>query len=468
MTTILPKKGEIVSLTIESLAFGGMGVAHIGEMVVFVKNAIPGQEVEARILKKRSSYLEAKSLSVISDSSLSVPVNCAHFKYCGGCTFQNLSYEIQLTEKESQVRDIYRRIGGFIDVQIEPIVGCSETFHYRNKMEFTFSNHRFITELDEDLPRDYVLGAHTPGKYDKILNIDQCLLQLDVCNDILQLVKARVRELDIAPYDIMNHTGFMRYLIIRTSEVNDEIMVNLVTASESPVKLQPLVDELIQRFPSIISIVNNITSRKSGVSVGEKETILFGRDYLADRIGELQFHISANSFFQTNTRQAATLYDIVRDHCGLTGEETVYDLFCGAGSISLYVASAAKEVLGFELVPSAIRDAWQNAELNGVENVRFFEGNLMDMFRDSPELSQLPLPDVLIIDPPRAGLHPNTVKDVLTQSPRRIVYVSCNPSTQARDVRLLCDEGYTLDKIIPVDMFPHTPHIETVAVLTRN
>ncbi|MFQ6609262.1 MAG: 23S rRNA (uracil(1939)-C(5))-methyltransferase RlmD [Fidelibacterota bacterium] len=468
MTLKFPKKGEIVSLKIEALAFGGMGISHIGEMVVFVKNAIPGQVVNARILKKRSSYLEAKRISVDAESPHFVAPACDHFEYCGGCTFQNLAYPQQLSAKAAQVNDIYQRIGGFPEVRIDPIVGCDEIFNYRNKMEFTFSNRRFITEADEDLPRDFALGAHTAGKFDKILNIDECRLQHPVCNDILQYVKLRVRELGLAPYDIVNHIGFMRYLVLRTGSKTGEIMVNLVTASESPVKLQPLVDELIQRFPSIVSIVNNITSRKSGVSVGEKETILFGRDYLTDNIGELQFHISANSFFQTNTRQAATLYEIVRHHCGLTGKETVYDLFCGAGSISLFVASSAKEVLGFELVPSAIRDARQNAELNGIENVRFFEGNLMDMFRDSPELSQLPLPDVLIIDPPRAGLHPHTVKDILTQSPRRIVYVSCNPSTQVRDVRLLCDEGYTLDKIIPVDMFPHTPHIETVAILTKD
>ncbi len=468
MTIKLPKKGEIVSLDIESLAFGGMGVAHMGDLIVFVQNAIPGQRVTARILKKRSSYLQAKRMAVEIESTDFQSPPCTHFEYCGGCTFQNLTYSVQLTAKAGQVKDIFQRIGGFREVQIEPIVGCEEVFHYRNKMEFTFSNRRFVTGLDEDLPRDYVLGAHTTGKFDKILNIDQCWLQPQICNDILITVKRKVRELGLPPYDILHHTGLMRFLIIRTSEATGEVMVNLVTTEDAREKLRPLVDELTSAFPAIVSIVNNITTRKSDVSTGEKEIVLSGRDHLIDTIGNLTFRISANSFFQTNTRQALTLYKIVRDHCQLSGSETVFDLYCGAGSISLFVASRAKEVLGFELVPSAIRDALENTELNTIHNVHFIEGDLMEIFRKSPDISKLPSPDVLIIDPPRAGLHPHTLTDILTLAPQRIVYVSCNPSTQARDVKLLCEGGYTLGKIIPVDMFPHTPHIETVAILTQD
>ena len=463
---VVPKKGTDIELNIESLAFGGMGVSRIGEMIVFVKNAIPGQTVLARITKKRSSFLEARMLEIIEESSLAVDVKCEHFKDCGGCTFQNLDYAEQLAAKEIQVKDTFRRIGGFKDVSVDPILGCEEIFHYRNKMEFTFSNRRWLTEGEsEDASADFALGLHVPGRYDKILNINECHIQSKDSNKILELVKEMTIELGLVPYDIKAHTGFMRHLMIKHGGASDEIMVNIVTSRNEYEKLQPIVDRLTKEFPNIVSIVNNITARRAGVSTGEEQLVLFGKDTINDKLGDYEYMISADSFFQTNTHQAKRLYDIIQEEAALTKDDVLYDLFCGTGSISIYLAKYAKTVYGFELVMSAVQDAIQNAHSNGIKNAWFFGGDLMNLFKTNIEAQQIELPDVMVVDPPRAGLHPNTINDIIEKAPKRLVYVSCNPSTQARDLKVLCENRFELIKLRPVDMFPHTPHVENIATL---
>ncbi|MBT6870410.1 MAG: 23S rRNA (uracil(1939)-C(5))-methyltransferase RlmD [Candidatus Marinimicrobia bacterium] len=465
-TTAIPKKGTDIELSIESLAFGGMGVSRIGDMIVFVKNAIPGQTVLARITKKRASFLEARTLEIIEESSLAVDVKCEHFKDCGGCTFQNLDYAEQLAAKEVQVKDTFRRIGGFKDVTVEPILGCEEIFHYRNKMEFTFSNRRWLTEGEsEDASADFALGLHVPGRYDKILNINECHIQSKDSNRILEILKEMTVDLKLAPYDIKAHTGFMRHLMIRHGGSTDEIMVNIVTSRDEHEKLQSIVDRLTEEFPNIVSIVNNITSRRAGVSTGDQQILLFGKDTINDKLGDYEYMISADSFFQTNTHQAKRLYDIIKEEAALTRDDVLYDLFCGTGSISIYLAKSAKIVYGFELVMSAVQDAIQNAHSNGIKNAWFFGGDLMNLFKTNIEAQQIELPDVMVVDPPRAGLHPNTINDIIEKAPKRLVYVSCNPSTQARDLKVLCENGFELTKLRPVDMFPHTPHVENVATL---
>jgi 23S rRNA (uracil1939-C5)-methyltransferase len=468
MESIKPKKGQTLNLKIESLAFGGMGVARIDGHVIFVKNSLPGQEVSVMVIKRKKNYLEARVTAIINESPFSVPIRCDHFKYCGGCTFQNLDYSQQLIQKQSQVADVMRRLGRFENAEIATIVGCDRKFHYRNKMEYTFSNRRFITELDEDLPRDFVLGQHTPGKFDKILNIDECHLQESECSAILQTVKKTAYENNIEPYDILKHTGFLRYMIIRNSFSSGEIMVNLVTSFEEPVLLDPIVDILMEKFPLVTSIINNINSRKGGTSQGEKEIVLFGKPFITESIGRFKFEISANSFFQTNPIQAEKLYEMIREDCELTGSETVYDLYCGTGTIGIFLAESAKEVIGIELVKSAVMNARENARLNDITNIQFFEGDLMTYFNNQDDINTLSNPDVLVIDPPRSGMHPRTVTDVMDMAPDRIVYVSCNPSTQARDLQLLCAEKYKLLRCRPVDMFPHTPHIENISVLVKS
>jgi len=464
--TVPIKKGVDVDLNIESLAFGGMGVAHFNEIVTFVKNAIPGQKVTARITKKRSSYLEARSLEVLSESPYFIDVTCEHFSDCGGCTFQNLDYTQQTMAKEMQVKDIFRRIGGFPDAECASIVTCDETFHYRNKMEFTFSNQEFVPESEKERkPSSFALGLHAPGRWDKILDINNCHIQAPIANEILKTIKAITK--DLKPYNMQEHTGFLRNIMIRVGAHTDEVMINIVTSREDQKALNPIVESLIEKFPPITSIVNNITTRKAGVSMGEHQVLLHGNEYILEKLGEYQFMISADSFFQTNTVQAEKLFEIVLEESKLTGKEIVYDMFCGIGSISLYLSKYAKMVYGFELIMSAVQDAMQNAVHNKVNNAWFFAGNLENLFRENPEAKDLEMPDVIIVDPPRAGLHQKTVEDVLEKSPKRIVYVSCNPATQARDVALLCNEDYKLKRLRPIDMFPHTPHVENVATLVR-
>ena len=460
------KKGVDVELDIESLAFGGMGVARLNDMVTFVKNAIPGQKVNARITKKRSSYLEARSLEVLHESPHFVEIKCEHFADCGGCTFQNLDYEQQIAAKETQVTDTFHRIGKFSDFHTNSIVGCDDVFHYRNKMEFTFSNMEYLPEdRKEEVPSDFVIGLHAPGRWDKILNINVCHIQHPIANEILQTIKDLTGHL--APYNIREHQGLLRNVIIRVGFNTDEIMVNFVTSREEADTLLSITETLVSKFPQITSVVNNITTRKAGVSTGEHQILLHGEETMLEKLGEYEFMISADSFFQTNTKQAERLYEIVLEEAVLTGKEIVYDLFCGTGSISLFISKHAKMVYGFELAPSSIQDAMQNAARNNVKNTWFFPGDLKDIFNISQEVKDLENPDVMIIDPPRAGLHPDTISSILNKAPQRIIYVSCNPATQARDVELLCREEYKLFKLRPVDMFPHTPHVENIATLIR-
>jgi len=460
------KKGQDIELDIRSLAFGGLGVSKFNDIVTFVKNAIPGQKVNARVVKKRSSYLEARVVEVLVESPFYNDAKCGHFDDCGGCTFQNLKYKKQILEKEIQVKDLFDRIGGLSNIKIEKIIECDEVFHYRNKMEFTFSNFEYIPENEKNRKgKDFVLGLHAPGRWDKILDIDNCFIQDPLANQILSVIKLVTNKME--PYNIREHTGFLRNVIIRMAKNTSDIMVNIVTSFDHRKSLVPVVDALISKFPSITSIINNITSRKAGISMGEKQILLYGNEYIIDKLGQYKFMISADSFFQTNTIQAEKLYDIILEESNLTGNEIVYDLFCGTGSISLYVAKFAKMVYGFEVVPSAIEDAMQNAILNNVKNSWFFLGNLESLLRENPEVKTLDLPDVVIIDPPRAGIHNNTIKDILNKMPKRIVYVSCNPSTQARDVSIFCKNNYIIKKIRPLDMFPHTPHIENIVTLIK-
>ena len=461
------KKGTDVELNIQSLAFGGMGIAYLNDMVTFVKNAIPGQKVNARITKKRSSYLEARCLNVISESPFYTDAKCKHFYDCGGCTFQNLEYSKQVHAKELQVKDIFNRIGGFNEINCAPIVACDKIFHYRNKMEFTFSNREYIPENEKNRePKKSVLGLHAPGRWDKVLDISTCYIQSKIANEILCIIKEYSNHFEA--YDLKLHTGYLRNVVIRIGQNTNELMVNFITSREDSNVLKPLIKILIQKFPNISSIVNNITSRKSGTTYGEKQIILYGKEYFLDSLGDYEFMISADSFFQTNTQQAKKLYDIILEESNLTGDEIVYDLFCGTGSIAIYISKFAKMVYGFELLMPAIQNAMQNAIRNKVDNVSFFVGDLQNLFQENQEAKALQLPDVIIVDPPRAGLHIKTINAIIEKSPCRIVYVSCNPSTQARDVKIFCENGYKLIKLRPVDMFPHTPHIENISTLVKD
>tara|TARA_B100000029_G_scaffold365405_1_gene358693 strand:+ start:21 stop:1031 length:1011 start_codon:yes stop_codon:yes gene_type:complete len=336
-------------------------------------------------------------------------------------------------------------------------------------MEFTFSKFEWIPEgkNEQEIP-GFALGLHVPKRWDKILNINECHIQDFVANEVLQFIKRSVIHLKLEAYDLKEHKGYLRHLVIRKGIKTGQIMVNFVTSKKNIKLLEPIVKELRNRFPSIVSIVNNISTRKAGVAVGEEQILLSGQNFIIDKIGEYNFKISSNSFFQTNTLQAEKLYDIILEEASLGKQDIVYDLCCGIGTISIYLSKYAKKVYGFEIIPSAIQDAKENAKINNIKNTYFFEGDISTIFSDYKDIERLAAADVIIIDPPRPGIPSKTIKYLNQISPRKIIYVSCNPSTQARDIKELCKEEYRLLKLQPVDMFPHTPHIENVATLIKN
>ena len=462
------KKGEILELEIESLAYGGKGIAKVNDFVIFVKNAIPGQKVKALVYKKRSGFAEARPMEVLRESSDYTKPVCEHFDFCGGCTFQQLGYHKQLDQKVQQVKDAYKRLAGIEEVKIDRVVQADNIYNYRNKMEFTFSNRRWVLPgEDEDVKKDFALGLHIPGRFDKILDIRECHIQPKLGNAILNFIRNKAMKLKLKPYDAKTHIGFLRHLVLRFGVNTDKLMVNIVTSYENTELLFPLVNSLVKEFPQITTVLNNINTRKADIAFGEYEIILHGEPMITDKIGELEFEISANSFFQTNTVQAEKLYQAVLDGANLTGEEIIFDLYCGTGSITLFLAQQAKAVYGFEVIASAVEDAQQNAVLNDIGNVHFYKANLDTYFKNKNNFKELPDSDVIIVDPPRAGMHEDIVKYLPKFDAKRIIYVSCNPTTQARDIRILLDKEYRLIKTSIVDMFPHTPHIETVSVLEK-
>jgi len=460
------RKGDNVELHIESLAFGGLGVAKHNEQVIFVRGAIPGQTVIVAITRKKKTYLEGLALETITESPNYLNPECSHFKYCGGCVHQNYIYSEQLNEKQTQVENIFTRMGGYSNIEINPIIGCENIWNYRNKMEFTFSsNIWYENSSSPNMP--LALGLHIPKRFDKILDISECHIQDKECNEILNDAKMLAIELGLSTWDVRKHIGFLRNLVIRKGYNTNEIMVNIVTSEFHEMKLLPIVQSLSGRYPNIKSIVNNVTSRHAGTTQGQSEHLLFGESIIHEKLENFTFEISANSFFQTNTVQAEKLYQLIKDECNLSGDEVVYDLFCGTGSISIFISENAKHVFGFELVESAVKDAERNTKLNGINNCSFHSGDLMDVFQKNDDLSELPKPNVMVIDPPRSGMHPKTVQQVLEQSPERIVYVSCNPSTQVRDIKFFTEDSYKIKKVQPIDMFPHTPHVENIVTLEK-
>ena len=463
------KRGVDLELQIESLAYGGMGLARKDDFVIFVKGGIPGQKVNARIYKKKKGYAEARVQHVLKESPNAVEAPCNHFGTCGGCKIQNLSYEEQLKEKTQQVEDAFRRLGGFLDFKLDNVVGADPIFHYRNKMEFTFSPHRWVLDTEpEDVDKSFAVGLHIPGRYDKILDINKCHIQPELGNKILNVAReVCLAHPELKPYDSKTHIGFLRFLMLRFGVNTNQLMVNLVTAYDDINKLSPLIDALLDQVPEITSMVNNVNTRKADVAFGEFETLVFGEPYIQETIGDLTFEISANSFFQTNTIQGKQLYDEVVKAAGLTGEEIVFDLYCGTGTIGLYLSKQAKEVYGFEVIRSALEDAEKNADRNKITNAQFLKANLDTFFKSGQLPRRIPKPAVVIVDPPRAGMHPDMTQYLHKLNAEKIVYVSCNPTTQARDAKVLVENGYTISSAVMVDMFPHTPHIETVLLFSK-
>ena len=455
------KKGDTLSLNIDSLAYGGRGVARHDHCVIFVDKALPYQEVSAFIYKKRRGYGEARILEILKESEKSTDPVCEHFLHCGGCAHQHLDYTEQIEQKRKQVEDIFSRQAGIKNFQVSALIPAEEIYHYRNKMEFTFSSRRWIlSDEKKDAESDFALGLHIPRRWDKILNINTCHIQQVVGNEIVNFVREESKKLGLKPYDQKTHNGFLRHLVLRFGIHTGDIMVNIVTSYEKTELLVPLVDSLISRFPEITSILNNVNRSKADTAYGEWENTLYGASCIEEKIDDLTFEISSNSFFQTNTRQAEKLYAEILKEAKLTGKEIVFDLYCGTGTMALYLARQAKEVIGFEVVGVAVEDAIRNSVRNGIGNVQFVRTNLEKYRPDN----SLPVPDVVVVDPPRAGLQGSAVKSILSFGAKRIIYVSCNPSTQARDTLAFKQGGYELKSMVIIDMFPHTPHVETIGV----
>jgi 23S rRNA (uracil1939-C5)-methyltransferase len=457
-------KGQTLELDITDIAFGGRGLTRIDGLAVFVDQAVPGDRVLARVYRKKKNYAEAKALKILNPSCQRVTAPCPYSGYCGGCKWQFLDYATQLRYKQQHVNEALIHIGAIHDVPVHPTLPSELIFGYRNKMEFSCATRRWVLpqEMDrDDIQRDKAIGLHVPGTFDKVMDIETCLLQPARGNDLLQEVRAFIQASALPVYNLRTHEGFWRFIVIRHSAALDQWLVNLVTAFENQDHLMPLARRLQEKFANVVGVVNNITARKSGVAIGEKEIILTGQAGLVDRVGPFEFELSANSFFQTNSQGASVLYDTVRRFVGLTGRESVLDLYCGTGTIAIYLASMAKQVVGIEMVGSSVQDAQNNCRRNNIDNCRFVQGDIRAM------LPQINLnPDLLVIDPPRAGMHPDVVKQVLALEPPTMVYVSCNPSTLARDLAIL-KERYAVEEVQPVDMFPHTFHIESVARLRR-
>lgn len=446
----------------------GKAIAKVDDVIVFVPHAIPGDVVDVQVTKKRKRFREGRVVKYHQYSSDRVVAFCEHFGICGGCKWQSLPYEKQLFYKQKQVLDQLTRIGKIDLPEITPILGSNKTTFYRNKLEFTFSNRRYLMQEEVDaggeISQSNALGFHVPGLFDKVVDIDKCWLQSDLSNRI----KNAIREYSLANaldfFDIREQQGFLRTMIVRTSSTG-EVMLILTFFREEKEKREALLQMLADEFPQITSLMYVINEKGNDTITDQNVLVFKGNDHIFEEMEGLKFKIGPKSFYQTNSDQAYELYKTTRDFAQLTGQENVYDLYTGTGTIANFIAHSAKKVIGIEYVPEAIEDAIENSKLNNIENTLFYAGDMKKVL--TPEFfSEHGQPEVVISDPPRAGMDAGVVETLLNVAPKKIVYVSCNPATQARDLEML-DVKYKVTKVQPVDMFPHTHHVENVVLLER-
>ena len=461
----IPQEKKFVSgLEIIDIAEEGKGVAKQDNLVYFIERAVPGDVVDVELMRKKKSFVEGKVTSVVKPSEYRVDPFCEHFGVCGGCKWQHMSYDAQLKFKEQYVGNQLSRIGK-VDVSgMEPILGSEGTKYYRNKLEFTFSNKRWLTDLDDVQPGDSMdaLGFHVPGRFDKILAIDHCYLQQDPSNALRNEVFEFAQANGLSFYDLKFHEGALRNLIIRTSSTG-EVMVIVVFAYPEEGQVDLLMSFIQERFPDLTSLLYIINQKRNDTIFDQEIEVYAGRDFIYEEMEGLKFKVGPKSFYQTNSLQAYELYKITREFADLKGDELVYDLYTGAGTIANFVAKSAREVVGVEYVPTAIEDAKINSAINEIANTKFYAGDMKDVLT-AEFVAQHGKPDVVITDPPRAGMHADVVNRILEMESDRVVYVSCNAATQARDLDML-QEKYTVERIKPVDMFPHTQHVENVVLL---
>ena len=453
-------------VTITDVAAEGKAIAKVDDMVIFTQYAVPGDVVDLQIFKKKKNYMEGRVIKFHSYSEKRCEAACEHYGTCGGCKWQILPYEEQIRYKQKQVVDNLTRLGHIELPEITPILGSEKTYYYRNKLEYTFSNRKWLTM--EDMQKEHKpeelngVGFHIPGMFDKVLDINKCWLQDDISNQIRNEIRRYAQEKGLTFFDLRNQEGFLRTLMIRTTSTG-ELMVVVVFFHEDEAERVALLQHLADMFPQITALLYVINSKCNDTITDQEIHCFKGEEAIYEEMEGLRFKIGPKSFYQTNSEQAYELYKVARNFAELTGEELVYDLYTGTGTIANFVSRKARQVIGIEYVPEAIEDAKVNSALNGIDNTLFFAGDMKDILTDK-FIKEYGRPDVIITDPPRAGMHEDVVNVILNAEPKRIVYVSCNPATQARDLQML-DVKYKVTAVQPVDMFPHTHHVENVVRL---
>ena len=461
------KSLPLLNITIDAYAAEGKSIAKLeGGKVLFVDNAIPGDVIDAIIIKDKKSWAQGRTTRLVTPSPQRIEPFCEHFGVCGGCKWQMLPYPQQLVYKQQQVRDQLSRIGHIELPEMQPIIGSANEQYYRNKLEFTFSTNRYLTfaeiaNREEKIAPVPALGFHAPGIFDKVVEINQCYLQHEPTNKLLHVLRAYTEEHQLPYYDFKAQYGWLRNVVIRVATTG-EVLVNLVLHHEEPER-EPLLQYIQEHVPGITSL-NYTINGKMNDTIFDQEVICYsGKPWIEEQLENFRFKISPKSFFQTNTYQAEVLYKVTRDFAGLTGNEVLYDLYCGTGSIGIFCSGSVKKVIGIEVIDEAVKDAYENAALNGLDNCKFFAGDVDKVCTDA-FFAEHGRPDVIITDPPRAGMTEKLIGQLLKIRAPKVVYVSCNPATQARDLALL-NEAYRITRLQPVDMFPHTHHIENVALL---
>ncbi len=460
-----PRYGDEFVVEISRFDARGEGLADLDGHTFVVRRGVPGERLRVGVVRRRRTRVDARVLERLAPGPHAAEPRCAHFGACGGCSFQSLDYAAQLAGLHRLVVQAFRAQGFGAELAVLPVEPARELWAYRNKMEFTFGDRRWLVPGEPpDAEAAFALGLHAPEVHSKVLDVASCAIQHPAADRILHTLRSEARARGLEPWNQRAHTGLLRHAVLRSARASGGILLNLVTSQEAPERIDEYARAIVAAHPELTTLVQNVNSRPAQTALGEpeRERVLHGPGFILERLLGLEFAISANSFFQTNTAQAERLFTLVREAARLTGRERVFDLYCGTGTIALVLAGLAREVVGFELAPSSVADARANARRNGLEGLRFVEGDVLDSLARESEP-----PDVCVVDPPRAGLHPRVLPRLVELGPARLVYVSCNPESGARDARALVQAGYALGPVQPIDLFPHTPHVESVFVLER-
>ena len=456
MSRTLPvQKNEYIDVMFEDLTHDGAGVAKVDGYPIFVPNGLPGEKAKVKVIKVNKGYGFGRLMEILEESPYRVEPECPIYKECGGCQLQHLSYEGQLKAKEKQVRDVLQRIGKLENVKVHPVLGMENPWHYRNKSQVPIGEHE-----------GGLIGGFYQQRSHQIIDMKECLIQQEKNDEVIRVVKEICNQYGVKAYDEERHKGDLRHIMARYGLVSGEVMIVFITRTHELANKKKIIDDILTRIPGVKSIVQNVNSKKTNVIFGNETNVMWGEEVIYDYIGEIKFAISARSFYQVNPEQTKVLYDKALEYAGLSGAETVIDAYCGIGTISLFLAQKAGKVYGVEIVPEAIEDAKRNAELNGITNVEFAVGEAETVIPNWYDEGVKA--DVLVVDPPRKGCDEKLLQTIINMKPKKVVYVSCNPATLARDLRVLEDGGYRTVEVQPVDMFPQTSHVECVVQLILN